>query len=90
MVVDRLRAVTEQLMEAHTELAGVLQDERRTKAQAWVSSQEGSVTQRDRIASYEALEATCSRHELEGRIAALKEEQHLLTVLISHAPAEKA
>lgn len=83
---SELKEVTDELVGLHAELAQVLQDERRTKAHAFVGCDPtASVQSRDRVASYEALEATCAKHELEGRIAGLKERQLLLTTLIEHA-----
>jgi hypothetical protein len=81
-LMERYAKLISELANLNIELSEVLQDEHRTKYDAWQSSQEQSVNGRDRDAVIATINLTTELHKLRGEIIALKEEKELIEFLV--------
>lgn len=82
--LDRMGSLTEELMAAHRELAMVLAAEKQAKVGAWLESQEGTVSARDRQSDFNALGLTVDALKLKGEINALEAERSYLTLILTY------
>ncbi len=83
--LQRLGEVTEELQQLHRELASLLAAEKSARIAAWVESDETTVTARDRVADFNALNLTLDIIKIKGEIAAFEAEVRYLVIVVEHA-----
>lgn len=81
-LIDRLCIVASELATGFDELAMVYEDEKRSKIQGYVESQETTHAGREREAQHRALDATIEVFRVRAQQDALAEERNLLRLLI--------
>jgi hypothetical protein len=78
----RYTGVITELSNLNVELSNVLQEEVRSRHEAWQSSPEQSVSGRDRDATFSSIQYTTEIHRLRGDIMALTGEKELIEFLV--------
>lgn len=77
-LLERLGDISQEIANLHDEIAFTKSTELQTKQQAWGESTETSVTGRERVASFHAVNQTISVLDLEARLHARTEEKYYL------------
>lgn len=83
--LDRLFTVTENLIALFGECAVVQQGEMEAKSNTWTSTQQESITARDRWATHAALNFTTELVDIRLSISALEAERDFLTQYLLYA-----
>lgn len=81
-LMARLVEVSEQLANAHYEMASVAQAEKQLKSNAFNDSGETTVAGKERYAEAVAMDMTCAVFDVRAQIAALSEERDCIITLL--------
>lgn len=81
-LLDRLHAITTELVEHHRSLALLLAAEKEGRVAAWHNATADSVSGRDRVADFNIVPVTVDILVLKGDIAALIEERDYIRLLL--------
>lgn len=77
-----LEDVAQEISNLHLQLAELLHAEHNAKTRSWFDSNSQYVTERDRIAEFNALDLTLDIIKLRGELAAADSRRSFLTTLI--------
>lgn len=83
--LDRLFSITEQLVTLFGECAVVQQSEMEAKSNTWVSTNQESITARDRWATHAALNFTTELVDIRLSISSLEAERDYLKQYLQYA-----
>lgn len=84
--LDELAVISEEIASLHLQLAELYQAEHRAKTESWFNSDAQYISERDRIADFNALNLTLDTMKLTGELRAAEARRDYYQMVIHWGP----